>query len=113
MRIVPRAQPVDALSAMLDRQREAFLRDGPPNLERRRADLAKLRLAIKDSADRIADVISADFGNRSRHESRSPKCLRPAPQFAIPCGTWHVGCDRSVSRSASSSSEGGRKSCFS
>jgi coniferyl-aldehyde dehydrogenase len=57
------------LSAILKRQREAFLRDGPPPLERRRADLAKLKQAVKDSAGRIADVISADFGNRSRHES--------------------------------------------
>jgi coniferyl-aldehyde dehydrogenase len=60
---------VDTLSAILERQREAFLRDGPPSLERRRADLAKLRRAIKNSAERIADVISADFGNRSRQES--------------------------------------------
>jgi len=57
------------LSAILERQREAFLRDGPPSLERRRADLAKLKQAVKDSAGRIADVISADFGSRSRHES--------------------------------------------
>jgi len=64
-----RACSPDALAAILEQQREAFLRDGPPSLEKRRADLAKLRLAIKDSADRIADVISADFGNRSRNES--------------------------------------------
>ena len=60
---------MDALSAILEGQRELFLRDGPPSLKQRRADLARLRQAIKDSADRIADVISADFGNRSRHES--------------------------------------------
>ena len=57
------------LSAILERQREALLRDGPPSLARRRADLAKLKQAVKDSADHIADVISADFGSRSRHES--------------------------------------------
>jgi coniferyl-aldehyde dehydrogenase len=60
---------VDDLFAILERQRGSFLRDGPPSLQRRRADLAKLRRAIKDSSDRIADVISADFGNRSRHET--------------------------------------------
>jgi coniferyl-aldehyde dehydrogenase len=65
----PLAQPADALPAILQRQREAFLRDGPPSLKRRRTDLIKLRQAIKDSSDRIAEVISADFGNRSRHES--------------------------------------------
>jgi coniferyl-aldehyde dehydrogenase len=57
------------LSAILEHQREAFLRDGPPSLEQRRADLAKLKRAIKDSAGRIADVISSDFGSRSRQES--------------------------------------------
>ena len=57
------------LSTILERQREAFLRDGPPSLEQRRAALARLTQAVKDSADRIADVISADFGSRSRHES--------------------------------------------
>jgi coniferyl-aldehyde dehydrogenase len=60
---------VDALFAILERQRESFLRDGAPSLSRRRADLARLRQAIKDSSNRIADVISADFGHRSRHES--------------------------------------------
>src|SRR6516162_8897001 len=60
---------VRGLSAILEHQREAFLRDGPPSLEQRRADLAKLRQAVKNSADRIADVISSDFGSRSRHES--------------------------------------------
>jgi len=57
------------LSTILERQREAFLRDGPPSLEQRRAALARLTQAVKDSADHIADVISADFGSRSRHES--------------------------------------------
>jgi len=63
------APPVDALSATLERQRKSFLRDGAPSLSRRRADLTKLTQAIKDSSDRIAGVISADFGHRSRHES--------------------------------------------
>jgi coniferyl-aldehyde dehydrogenase len=57
------------LSAIMEHQREAFLRDGPPSLKQRRADLAKLEQAVKASATRIADVISEDFGNRSRHES--------------------------------------------
>jgi coniferyl-aldehyde dehydrogenase len=57
------------LAATLEYQREAFLRDGPPSLKQRRADLAKLEQAVKASARRIADVVSEDFGNRSRHES--------------------------------------------
>ena len=59
----------DELAATLSGQREAFLRDGPPNLARRRADLAKLGKAIRANTERIAEAISADFGNRSRHES--------------------------------------------
>jgi coniferyl-aldehyde dehydrogenase len=57
------------LRALLDCQREAFLRDGTPSLAQRRADLAKLAHAIRDNAERIADVISADFGNRSAGET--------------------------------------------
>ena len=55
--------------AVFDRQREAFLRDGAPELARRRADLAKLARAIRDGAERIAGVIAADFGNRSAGET--------------------------------------------
>ena len=66
---------VRGLSAILEHQREAFLRDGPPSLEQRRADLAKLKQAVKNSADRIADVISSDFGSRSRHESSLAEVL--------------------------------------
>jgi coniferyl-aldehyde dehydrogenase len=57
------------LRALFDCQREAFLRDGTPSLAQRRADLAKLAHAIRNNAERIADVISADFGNRSAGET--------------------------------------------
>ncbi|HEX7968942.1 MAG TPA: coniferyl aldehyde dehydrogenase [Stellaceae bacterium] len=59
----------DELRAILDRQRAAFLKDGSPSLAERRADLAKHRAAVKGNAERIAQVISSDFGNRSRHET--------------------------------------------
>ncbi len=59
----------DELRATLERQRAAFLKAGPPSLEQRRADLAKLKSAVRDKADAVAAAISADFGNRSRHES--------------------------------------------
>lgn len=58
-------QPEDILSL----QRRAFLRDGPPPLAERKADIKKLRDAVKQEAETIASVISADFGNRSRHET--------------------------------------------
>ena len=59
----------DDMRALLERQRAAFLRDGAPSLAERRADLAKLQAAIRANTERIAEVISADFGNRSRHET--------------------------------------------
>ena len=66
----PQSNGADDLGAIFARQREAFLRIGAPSLEARRADLAKLKQAVKKNAGRIAEVISSDFGNRSAHESR-------------------------------------------
>jgi coniferyl-aldehyde dehydrogenase len=57
------------LSATLERQRQAFLQAGPPTLDERRADLARLKAAIRDKAEALARVISEDFGHRSRHET--------------------------------------------
>jgi coniferyl-aldehyde dehydrogenase len=59
----------DDMRALLERQRAAFLRDGAPALAERRADLARLQAAIRANTERIAEAISADFGNRSRHET--------------------------------------------
>jgi coniferyl-aldehyde dehydrogenase len=58
-------QPADILA----RQRQAFQRAGPPGLAERKDDIRKLRDALKKEAEEIASVISADFGNRSRHET--------------------------------------------
>ncbi len=58
-------QPADILA----RQREAFLRAGPPDLAERKDDIKRLRAAVKQEAEEIASVISSDFGNRSRHET--------------------------------------------
>src|SRR5438552_1288266 len=55
--------------AILERQRSAFLQAGQPTLQERRADLQRLHQAIADKAERIAEVIAADFGSRSRHET--------------------------------------------
>ena len=57
------------LSGLLERQRAAFLREGPPDLASRRADLATLRAAILARREEFATAISADFGGRSRHET--------------------------------------------
>jgi coniferyl-aldehyde dehydrogenase len=57
------------LHQILARQRAAFLRDGPPSLERRSADLARLRAAVIARRAAIGRAIDADFGHRSRHET--------------------------------------------
>ncbi len=58
-----------ALHATLALQRAAFLRDGPPTLQQRRADLTKLKDAILARQDDFVAALNADFGHRSRHES--------------------------------------------
>src|ERR1700730_4303280 len=65
----PQAVIPEPPAAILSRQREAFLRDGPPGLSQRLEDLEALRRAIRQNAQDIAEAIFADFGNRSRHES--------------------------------------------
>ena len=41
----------------------------PPSLQERRADLTMLSDAISRNVGRLVEAISADFGNRSRHET--------------------------------------------
>jgi len=76
------------LSAILERQRNGFLRDGPPSLKQRRGDLAWLELAIKASAERTAEAITADFGSRSRQESLLAEVLVVCS--SIRHALWHL-----------------------
>ena len=64
-----------SLTEILDRQRAGFLRDGPPLLAARRADLKKLRAALIAARPRIAEAISADFSHRSPHETAMAEIL--------------------------------------
>ncbi|MEP6676194.1 MAG: coniferyl aldehyde dehydrogenase [Ferruginibacter sp.] len=59
----------DELHTILTNQRNAFLRDGPPTLEQRRADLKKFKLAMIARRKEIEDAINTDFGHRSKHET--------------------------------------------
>lgn len=59
----------DSLGELLALQRTAFLREGPPSLTQRRADLKKLRTAIVARKDDITEVMMADFGHRAPFES--------------------------------------------
>lgn len=57
------------MTALLQRQRSAFLHDGPPGLPLRKARLARLRAAVLAHREVLKDAVSADFGHRSRHET--------------------------------------------
>ena len=59
----------EALPGLLARQRVAFLRDGPPSLATRRANLKKLRAAVLARKTDLEAALDADFGHRSRHET--------------------------------------------
>jgi coniferyl-aldehyde dehydrogenase len=59
----------DQINTILTNQRNAFLKDGPPTLEQRRADLKKFKLALIAGRKEIEDAINTDFGHRSRHET--------------------------------------------
>jgi coniferyl-aldehyde dehydrogenase len=59
-----------ALRAAFDRQREKSRREPAANLRERQARLNQLLLIIREQQEAIADAISGDFGNRSRHESK-------------------------------------------
>ena len=65
------APSVDAqrFNHVLQAQRAAYLRDGAPSLEQRRADLKKFKAALIERRRDIEGAINADFGNRSRHET--------------------------------------------
>jgi coniferyl-aldehyde dehydrogenase len=63
------AAPGRGLDQILARQRAAFLRDGPPSLQERRAALKKLRAAVLARRAAIERALDADFGHRSRHET--------------------------------------------
>ncbi len=64
-----RPQAGATMREIFDAQRAAFLRAETPSLQERRADLTRLSGAISRNVGRLAEAISADFGNRSRHET--------------------------------------------
>jgi coniferyl-aldehyde dehydrogenase len=55
--------------AVLDRQRAAFLKEGPPSLSDRKLRLKRLRSAVLARRSELGEAVSADFGHRSRHET--------------------------------------------
>jgi len=61
--------PIAELNPTLARLRAAWQQRKPDHAQRR-GDLQRLRDALKDRLDEMADAIAADFGHRSRDESR-------------------------------------------
>ncbi|MFT8897650.1 MAG: coniferyl aldehyde dehydrogenase [Acetobacter sp.] len=57
------------LSRILDRQRTAFVRNGPPGKAQRRADLRRLKAEILKRRAQIVHALNTDFGQRSERES--------------------------------------------
>ncbi|HIC7210511.1 coniferyl aldehyde dehydrogenase [Burkholderia stabilis] len=56
-------------AALLARQRSAFVTEGPPSVQQRKARLARLRAVVLAHRRDVEEAISADFGHRSRHET--------------------------------------------
>lgn len=65
--------PADVIRSTLEEtlklQRAAYFAHPYPSFSERRADLLKLKAFIRENRDAIVDAISADYGNRSRHET--------------------------------------------
>lgn len=57
------------LNATLELQRAAYFAHPYPSFAERRADLRQLKAFVRDNRDDIVTAISADYGNRSRHET--------------------------------------------
>ena len=58
------------MKALLDRQRTAYLNDGPPSAEVRIDRLNRCIALLVDHQDEIADALNKDFGNRSPQMSK-------------------------------------------
>jgi coniferyl-aldehyde dehydrogenase len=63
------ASPRPQLAALLDRQKAAFASNDAPTLAERKADLLKLKNAIRDHLSELVSAVDADFEGRSRKET--------------------------------------------
>src|SRR5262245_60369300 len=59
----------ETLTGLLERQRAAFLKHGPPSLAERRAKLKKLRTALLARKGAFEAALDADFGHRATHDT--------------------------------------------
>jgi coniferyl-aldehyde dehydrogenase len=65
----PVEQHSPELSAMLDRQRRAFLADGTPSVEIRLDRIDRLMALLLDNTDAFVEAMAADYGTRSKAAS--------------------------------------------
>jgi coniferyl-aldehyde dehydrogenase len=65
----PTRPPVAGLLPILERQRQAFRREGPPSASARRDALRRLRQGLITRLNEMAAAISRDFGHRSPYET--------------------------------------------
>src|SRR5262245_4814983 len=56
----------DEMGSALERQRRAFVTEGPPAVAERRDRIDRLLALVLDNADAFVDAIAADFGTRPR-----------------------------------------------
>lgn len=61
--------PKESLSALLTQQKKALRDNGTPNYKQRRAALITLKNKLLERQDDFVAAVSADFGNRSAHET--------------------------------------------
>ncbi|MEM6580266.1 MAG: coniferyl aldehyde dehydrogenase [Pseudomonadota bacterium] len=58
------------LNAQFEKQRATYLADPVPSYEQRKQDLENLKRMINENREEIIAAISADYSNRSRHETQ-------------------------------------------
>lgn len=63
------ARRQDPMTAVLERQRAAFLADGPPDAALRRNRIDRLLALVLDNTDEFVDAMARDFGTRPRAAS--------------------------------------------
>jgi coniferyl-aldehyde dehydrogenase len=68
--MTPADNPIrSALDLALAQQRKAYFANPVPSLQDRKTDLRTLQRFIRENKQALCDAISADYGNRSRHET--------------------------------------------
>jgi coniferyl-aldehyde dehydrogenase len=69
--VAGQARPIPAdMKALLDKQRAAYLKDGPPSAEVRIDRLNRCIALLVDHQEEIADALNKDFGNRAPQMSK-------------------------------------------